>query len=300
MSRKDFRYLAFAALPALVVTACGDDSNGDEPAGTPPVETVAPVETTVPPTPPNSGSPTTVPSGIEHPTGADDVVVRIGYEGGFAPVEMLFLDLPTLLVTGDGRVFVQGPVPEIYPGPMLPNVQISPVTEAGVQDLLQLADEHGLLAPATYPSSPSQVADASDTVVEFSANGSHYRHRAYALGIVDETDPARQALADFVAQATGDWLYGPNPEIGPQEPFTSATFLIRAIALTDTSTDIPPTFVDWPADVSVRLADATDCGAIPAAEVGDLFANANQLTYFTEDGITYSLLVKPQLPGDAC
>lgn len=292
MSRKNVMYLALAALSALGVAACGDDSSGDDPPATPPVETVAPVDTTAPPA--------TVPSGIEHPIVADDVVVRIGYEGGFAPVEMMFLNLPTLLVSGDGHAYVQGPVPEIYPGPLLPNVQVSSVTEAGIQDLLQLADEHGLLAPVTYPSSPSEVADASDTVVEISANASHYEHRAYALGIVDETDPARQALADFVAAAADDWLYGPNPEIGPQEPYASDTFLIRAIALTDISTDIPPTFVDWPVDSSIRLAEASDCAEMPASEVGDLFASANQLTYFTENGVTYSLLVKPQLPGDTC
>jgi hypothetical protein len=50
----------------------------------------------------------------------------------------------------------------------------------------------------------------------------------------------------------------------------------------------------------VRLADASECAGLPAAEVGALFADANQLTFFAEDGITYQLTVKPQLPGDSC
>jgi len=301
MNRKHPPYLALAALVALGLAACGDDSSGDEPTGTPPVVTVPSVDSTVPPTttPPMTAPPTTVPSGFEHPTGADDVIVRIAYEGGFVPVETMFLNLPALLVSGDGHVFVQGPVPEIYPGPLLPNIQVSPVTEAGVQDLLQLADEHGLLADVTY-TNPTNIADAPNTVVEISANGQTFVHNAYALGINEETDPARKALADFVAAATGDWLYGPNPEIGPQEQYASDAFLIRASEVGDYTGDIAPTVVDWPADASVQLADASECAAVPATEVADLFANANQLTYFAEDGITYQVTVKPQLPGDSC
>jgi len=291
MDMKHPRYLALAAVVAFGLAACGDDAGGDEPTGTPPVVTVPSVETTAPPT--------TGPAGIEHPTGADDVIVRIAYEGGFVPVEMTFLNLPTLLVSGDGHAFVQGPVADIYPGPLLPNIQVSPVTEAGIQDLLSLANEHGLLADVTY-TDPTNIADAPDTVVEISANGATFVHRAYALGINEETDAARKALADFVAAATGDWLYGPNPEIGAQEQYASDTFLIRASEVGDYTGDIEPTVVDWPVDASVRLADASECAAVPATEVGELFANANQLTYFAEDGITYQVIVKPQLPGDSC
>ena len=292
MMRKTPRYLAYAAIAAVVLAACGDDSpSGDAPSDSPPTDTVAPVDTTAPPT--------TGAGGIDHPTGADDVVVRIAYEGGFVPVEVAFLDLPTLLVTGDGQAIVQGPVAEIYPGPLLPNMQARPVTEAGIQDLLALAADHGLLADVEY-TNPTNIADAPDTVVEIAANGETYVHRAYALGIADETDPARATLADFVAQATGDWLYGDNPELGPEAPYVTDTFLIRASEVGDYTGDIEPTVVDWPAETSVRLADASECAAVPAAEVGDLFADATQLTFFAEDGITYQLTVKPLLPGDGC
>jgi hypothetical protein len=178
-------------------------------------------------------------------------------------------------------------------------MQTRAVTETGIQDLLALADRHGLLADIEY-TNPTNVADAPDTVVEISANGRTFTHRAYALGIDTETDPARAALADFVTQATGDWLHGDNPELGTEQPYTSDTFLIRASEVGDYTGDIEPTVVDWPADTSVRLTDASECAAIPAAEVGDLFANANQLTYFAENGITYQVAVKPLLPGDGC
>jgi hypothetical protein len=34
--------------------------------------------------------------------------------------------------------------------------------------------------------------------------------------------------------------------------------------------------------------------------VHDLFADANQLTFFVQNDVTYQVTVKPQLPGDAC
>ena len=57
---------------------------------------------------------------------------------------------------------------------------------------------------------------------------------------------------------------------------------------------------EWPTDVSVRLADAAGCTVVPASEVGGLLASANQLTFFSEAGVTYQLLARPALPGSQC
>lgn len=282
--------LSAAAVVALVVTfaACGDDSSGGANGGS--VDTVA------------EPTSTPAPADIEHPTGADDVVLRVAYEGGFMPVEMAFLDLPTLLVTGDGRLIVQGPVIEIYPGPLLPNLQVRTISAAGIQELLRMAEGHGLLADVEY-TRPDNIADASDTVVEITVAGATYTHRAYALDLDEQSDRPRAALAEFVQAATGEWLYGDNPELGDEQPYTSDTFLIRAFEAPEDLGDaagVAPTRVDWPAAASVRLADALECAALPAAEVAELFTSANQLTLFVEQGIDYQLSVKPLLPGDGC
>jgi hypothetical protein len=294
-----------AAALAIGLVACGDDASppaaGDSTIpGTTTPDSTTPDTTTPDTTTPDTTAPDT--GTIEHPVGADEIVLRIAYEGGFVPQEVAFLNLPTLLVTGDGRLIVQGPMIEIYPGPLLPNLQVRTISEAGIQQLLDLAAEHGLLTERDY-TDPTNIADAPDTVVEISANGETYRHQAYALGLSGdgtESDELRQALADFVAEATGDWLYGENPELGPERAYTSDSYMIRALEVGDYEGDIEPTVVDWPADASVRLADATECAEVPAAEVDSLFADATQLTFFAEDGITYQIAAKPQLPGDAC
>lgn len=274
---------------ALVLSACGDDNT--EPAAQP-GDSIPTPDTTDP-----TGSPP-VDDALEHPTGADDVVIEIAYEGGFLPIEAVFTQLPVLLVAGDGHQYVQGPQIEIYPGPLLPNVQVSDIGESGIQALLELAAEHGLLTEREYES-PTNVADASDTVVTIRANGETYVHRAYALGIGGGFDGSaetgdRAELQAFVEAATAGAASG-------EQPFEPAAYLVKATPVDDLSGyEIEPTVMNWPADVSVALVDATECAEVPADEVAELFTNANQLTFFDEGGVTYQLGVKPELPGTGC
>lgn len=294
--RISFRLLApvLATGALFVLASCGDDTSipgNDQPSdstGTiaPPVASVA---TTVPPT-------TTAPSGFDHPAGADDVVVEIVFEGGFVPADFAFRNLPSVLVSGDGLQYSQGPQIEIYPGPMLPNVLVSDIGEAGVQELLSLAAEHGLLAPREYGRN-DLIADAADTVVRIYANGEMYEHRAYALGMgiaqVNAETGDRAELQAFVEAAASA-----IPTDGAS--FGAETFLVRATPITDTSGyNVEPTIEDWTVE-AVDLADASDCVAVPASEVQELFARASQLTFFVDDDATYEVWVKPLLPGDSC
>ena len=50
----------------------------------------------------------------------------------------------------------------------------------------------------------------------------------------------------------------------------------------------------------MRLADAATCTVVPATEIGEALAAANQLTFFSDDGITYQVLARPVLPGSTC
>jgi hypothetical protein len=295
--RRFLRALLAAPLTApLLLAACGDDSTSGSPASTS-------GGTTLPPAGTGSTTPGTVPAGaIEHAIGADDAVLRIGYEGGFVPVEIAFQHLPTLLVTGDGRAVQQGPQIEIHPGPLLPNVQQRTITETGVQELLSLAEEHGLFEQRSYEG-PENIADAPFTVVRINADGTTFEHRAYALGLdpsADETGD-RARLADFVTAATDLRSAVGDGELGPEQPYQADTYRIRATVVDDTSGyEVEPTIVDWPADASVRLAAALECAHVPVEELHDLFTGATQLTFFRDADVTYQVAVVPSLPGDAC
>lgn len=292
-------------LPLLALAACGDDSPVDDAAATlPPVASAAPTDPGT--TEPDRSTPPA--RSYDVATGADDVVVSITNEGGFVPVGFAFANTPLALVTGDGRALSTGPVIAIFPGPLLPNVQQRSISPAGVQQLLARADELGLLADVTYENN-DMIADAGTTVVTITVGGRTYRHEAYALGLDTETDRDREALADFVAAATDLPATVGAAELGAEEPFTSEQFLIQALPVDRTALagdGAEPRFVPWPADAPVRLADAESCAAVPAAEFGPLFIDADSMTFFTDadpvDGteVTYSVTPVPQLPGRSC
>jgi hypothetical protein len=285
--------LFLLAMPLLALAACGGDDSSPEAAGTLP--------------PATSTSPTAVPVTTGRPsydlaTGADDVVISVRYDGGFAPVGAIFARTPVALITGDGRALTTGPVPAIYPGPLLPNVLERSITPDAIQQLVAMADRLGLLADVTYPPN-DRVADAANTIVDVTVGGRTFQHDAYALGIDEtEVDAARKRLLDFVnALSDLEGTVG-SDALGPEQPLRPDRYLIQAVVtdLATSGTDVAPTVVPWPADAPVRLADATTCAALPTAVAAPLFDDANARTYFTDAGVTYYVAAVQQVPGRAC
>ena len=154
----------FAALATvglgLVAVACGSDDA--QPASTGPDSTLPPVDD---------------PVGYQHPTGADEVVVSYEEVGGFTTREFAFQRTPNVLVAGDGRAFSPGAQIEIYPGPLLPAVQVWTLGEDGIQDVVAAADDAGLLAEIEYDH-PANTAEATTAVVTIDANGETFVHEA--------------------------------------------------------------------------------------------------------------------------
>lgn len=283
--------LVIAPAAGILFAACGDDTVDGPGAGNTPGSDV--------PTPSAD-----TPTGIAHPTGPDDVILRYGYEGGFVPVGTAFVNLPNLLVTGDGRVFRPGAITLQYPGPLVAPMTVRTISEAGIQRLLSLANESGLLAPPPDYSIEAMVTDVGDTVVTFSADGGTFEHRAYALEIEDAgrgNEAARENLGAYV-RLLGDLETTVGAEaLGAEEIVVPTAYRFQAYPSDESGvseTEPAPTFVDWPASAGVRLADATECAVVEASAIGDLFETATQLTYFREDGQVYALAVAVVLPGD--
>ncbi len=285
---------------AAFLAACGDDSTG--PAGTSP-------DTTGPGTTVGGGS------GIAHAIGAGDAVLRLGYEGGFMTADAVFAQSPSLVITGDGLVITPGAVPAIYPGPMVMPFFQRTIDEAGIQAVLVAAKDAGLLASAPDYTLPDGIgiADAPDTVLVIQANGASYEHRAYALDLTagdgSASTPARDALAAFVAKVNDLAALAGADHLGAEEPHRPTAYRMRATpvevpppAVGTDSTAMPtepqPTVTPWPADTGVVLAQASNCLVADAAKVGAVLSAANQLSYFSEGGVTYQLAVATALPGD--
>jgi hypothetical protein len=290
MTKRLIPTLVLVAAVGAGLAACGDD-NVDEGAPDPSVSL--------------PGVPSTV-GGLEHPTGSDEVIVSYAELGGFTTPEATFQQTPSVLISGDGLVYTPGAQIAIFPGPLLPTLQVQTISEEGIQAVLAAAEEDGLFSDVDYEA-PTNVADATTSTVVISVNGETWTHEAYALTLgagVGTSTPERQALLDFITQLTDLPTLVGAENLGETTLFEPTEYAIQAIPVEDLSVygsdGIEPTVVEWPTDVSVRLADASSCTTIPASDIGETLASANQLTFFSDAGVTYQLLARPVLPGSTC
>jgi len=275
------------ALLSLILAACGGLSGGGTGAG-------------------DGGA-------IEHPTGADELVLRVESSGGFVPVEYNLTRLPSWSLYGDGRIVTEGPQIEIYPQPALPNLLVRRVTEDGVQAILQAARDAGLMdGDVTFPN--PCVADAPDTIFTMAAEGSTSVVSAAALGLDGEgacegvDTEARAKLAAF-QNDLGDlerWL--PKGSVGVEEPYAVEDLRIFTLAYQG-DPNLPQESVKWPLAAPLdSFGEAAEdgleearCGTVTGSDLEALrpsLETANQLTPWSSGAERYRLLLRPLLPDE--
>ena len=176
------------------------------------------------------------------------------------PVETIFTATPAAMITGDGRALSAGAVPAIYPGPLLPNVLQRSITPEATQDADRRWPTSSACSPTSTYARNDQIADAADTVVthhrrrhDLPPPGVRPRHGA------TESDPDRANLAEFVVAVTdlpttvgADQLGAGGAVRRRGVPHPGA----RRRTPSDGGDRDRADVVDWPADASVRLADA--------------------------------------------
>ena len=256
------------------------------------------------------------PGGIAHPTGARDLVLRIETGGGLINPAFVAGQIPQLSIFGDGRVITTGPQIEIYPGPALPNVIASRISEDGLQKILENAQAAGLLGPdAQYDAGP--IADTGTTTFTVVAGGAKHVVSASALGDPASDDPqldpdvrrARAALFAFEQRVTD--LHGMlgTAVVEPEGPYQPTSVRIYALpAQPDNSSGIEPNLKDWPLATPLAtlgapggFAEGMRCGVVSGAELTTLLPvlqASNQLTYWRSGGQTFQLTLRPLLPDE--
>lgn len=255
--------------------------------------------------------------------GGDALVLRVATSGGFVPAEYHLTSLPSFTLLGDGRVIVTGATPAIYPGPLLPSVQVRRLNERGVQTVLETGLRTGQLdADAQWSGANRHVADAPDTVFELHADGRDITVRVYALGIVDggmsdiseEERAAHLALGQLVGdlESLDAWIGSAGWVDAAWQPYEAEAVRLVVRAADGEQSDpngIPFDERPWPSSSSdpatfgdeVAVASAR-CGVVTgpdALEWYDALADATQLTRWVADGHRYVVTVRPLLPDEA-
>ena len=143
------------------------------------------------------------------PAATDGLVLRAEYTGGFVGPSATTGRLPVVSVYADGRVLAEGPVAAIYPGPALPNVQVTRIDRGRVQGLVDQAVAAGVADTSDLGMPP--VADAPSTRFTVVTASHTYVREAYALsetpaegaGLTDEQHAARAKLSELLAALAG-------------------------------------------------------------------------------------------------
>jgi hypothetical protein len=261
-----------------------------------------------------SDSPSTGP--LTHPTGSDQILLRVAYEGGFIPIEYTLSSMPSVSLYGDGTLITPGAQIDIYPSPALPAIQEQHLTEEGVQAILQAALDAGLDTDQDLTDLGSVgIADASTTVFTLDANGEQHTVRVYALGELGDRPAgmsqdefrARAELQAFVAKLGALDGFLPDGSIDPATLYeaTSARLFVSEYR---GDPDLHQQPVPWPlTEPLVRAGDAVApggyrCLPVTGADWTDTLMpaaqSANQLTPWVSDGERWSILFRPLLPDE--
>jgi len=243
--------------------------------------------------------------GAQRPTDPDAPVLQIRSEHGFAPVEYVLGRGPAFTLLGDGRLIVEGPVMEIYPGPLLPGYQVVQIGADDFDRILDLVDEIGLSA-ITYEiddSAASTIADATTEMVTYWDEDGVHQYGVYALGIDgigSEPDDRNTSFLDLLAL-----LHEARAEADPTPYEPDRVRVLMGVAMAPPDPDFEDTR-PWPLDEDPANWEQLDNGwscAVLGPEALAAFEDATQVTEWLHpdpmmDAPTYKLLVRPLHPGE--
>lgn len=277
--------LIAAAVPLFLLTACAQ-SAANSAAGAPgPLEKAA-----------------------TSPQGAGDLVLRVEHVGGFVPVEHVAGALPSVSVYGDGRVITNGPVPAIYPGAALPNVQVQTISPAQLRQLVEQGEQAGVKSGADF--GRPNVADAPATRVTVVTAAGPQTVSAEALSEAQASDPmltadqraARTKLSAYVDTLVSLSSAEGMPAAVAYQPQELAAITRTWVAPGD-SIENPE--MAWPGPAlpgeTLNANTGLGCVVVTGADQDKVLAvakDATAITPWTHGGKKWSITFRPLLPDE--
>jgi hypothetical protein len=252
---------------------------------------------------------------LQYPRGSTDLLLRVGYEGGFVAPEYLLTAAAAFSLFGDGTTVTPGAQTEIYPGPALPPLVATPITDDGIQALLRAAVAAGLDEDHEYSDMGSVgVADASTTVFTFTLDGVTHVTKVYALGMPGGDQPAGMPDAEFAARTRLERFQTslqdlrhtlPTGSVGDDTMFTPSG--LRLFVTDYRPADMKEPAVEWPLATPLSSGEpsATDgytCLAVTGVDLESvlpLAQSANQLSPWRSEATKYTVLFRQLLPDES-
>ena len=281
---------AAAAILLALVAACSS-----------PGSIASPGATSTPTAGPTT-SPTAIP-GLQHPTGATDVILRMETGGGFAPIEFMATNAPIFTLYGDGTAIWRDPT-AAQPDPIggvnrLAPFHVARLGEDGIQALLDEALGQGALGVAVGPYIGAG-ADIPSTTFTIAVNGAV--KQVTVVGLSPEMHPQDQLivgalshlaerLQGFASVVSGQ-IYTPSGYRGVLTSIDQPFGPVVAWPWPAVSAD---DFVKGPNDfLTTRTMSPTEVTAlgIPGIEGGLSSLN------LSKDGKLYSFSLRPLLPDE--
>ncbi len=264
---------------------CGSD---DAPAPTAPP----------PPEPPPVGPP---PDTLDLPDDPGHFFLEIWEGPGFVPIEYSLGRPPRYAVNVGGELYHEGPTIQIFPGPLLPNIQVGQLLAEDLTEIIAATAATGISqigeVNVPQPTTGPVIADAPTyEVVLRDRQGSHLL-RIEALGSVSHTDPRviavrelMQRLDHATADTAAEVYLGERVQVyvsvGPMPPEPSV-LNERPWPLPD-----PP-----PADDETGFECRVYEGEV-AAGLLETFAGANHGTRWNHQETLHQLLARSLLPHE--
>jgi hypothetical protein len=273
--------------------------------------------------PPTAAPPTTAPSASADPGGsptpaAETYWLRMTTWQAIPPLD-LFAVQPVLVITGSGIAVAQGPVPAIYPGPLLPNLVGRSISGAGEAAIVRATSDLGLIGATTDFTGQGGPMGAVSGRLELTVDGSRItitgNPDAHIECITTPCEPqpgTPEAFGELWRRLLDlpSWLAG---DLGPEAGYVAPAYALLVGPPPKPDPTLPQGAVAWPLDRPVTelgrpVANGTArCGTISGADADALrpsLAAANQLTPWIRDpatSVAFGLVVRPLTPGeDAC
>ncbi|MFP3883227.1 MAG: hypothetical protein ACLFWH_13030 [Actinomycetota bacterium] len=237
------------------------------------------------------------PGGTGVDVDADEPVLQIVSEGGFAPVEAILGNGPRYTLLSDGSLIMQGAQTLEYPGRLVPPYMVGTIDDDQMAQVMELVEEIGLpdIVDETDDSAGGTVADATTEVVTYWDDEGAHRLAVYALGI--DGSPSNRNAAFLELIETLDSVAAETSA----EPYEGDR--VRIVAGPGM---VEPEFEDirdWPLESTEfsewdELANGWHCTVVGGL-VPEVFDDATQATVWEhpERGKT-KLLVRPLHPGE--